>query len=573
MNSLSPEGGWRAKKVFPGTNLDYNATVLERIYRYFTARPHLTLALAVVGLLGPFLDKPFHIDDPLFIRVAQHIWAQPLDPFGFSINWYGAPCPMWDATENPPVACYFLALVGGALGWSEVALHLAFLLPALAVGFGTYRLAKMFCRQPLFAALATVVMPAFVVSGTTLMCDMLMLAFWTWAMVFWLEGLKENRGGKLLFAALLMTLAMFTKYFGFCVVPLLVAWSLARGKRFKDWAGYFLLPLAALAAYQWWTREVYGLPLFSAASSFALSAGSPRFYPRMISLLQTLTFTGGCLAMVMFLSPQIWSWRKITIAAAITAGGSLAIFASGMIQRRYPWLDLSVRPLVEIQIIFWAIGGVMVLLLVVDEWWKRDADGWLPGLWVAGTFLFAALFNWTVNGRTILPMAPAVGILLARRLPSASGWWMGMALGLSAALALLVARADYFYAATARAGALQVLSRQAGQAKPLWFQGHWGFQAYLEVGGARAMDLKNPTLKPGDRLAIHLQNTSVLPPATNKATVIERFDLPSPRWLATWNRAAGAGFYAGTLGPLPFGFGRMPPEEFVIYQWSAVPLR
>lgn len=87
------------------------------------------------------------------------------------------------------------------------------------------------------------------------------------------------------------------------------------------------------------------------------------------------------------------------------------------------------------------------------------------------------------------------------------------------------------------------------------------------------MDLKDPTLKPGDRLAIHLQNTSVLPPATNIATVVERFDLPSPRRFATWNRAAGAGFYAATLGPLPFGFGPLSSEEFVIYQWSAVPLR
>ncbi len=569
MNSLSPEGGWRAKKVFPDPNLDYNASVLERIYRYFTARPHLTLTLAVAGLLGPFIDKPFHIDDPLFVRVAQHIWAQPLDPFGFSMNWYGVPCPMWDATENPPVACYFLALVGGALGWSEVTLHLAFLLPALAVVFGTHRLAKRFCRRPLVAALATAVMPAFVVSGTTLMCDMLMLAFWTWAMVSWLEGLKEDRGGKLFLAALLMTLAMFTKYFGFCVVPLLVAWSLSQKKRFQDWAGYFLLPLAALAAYQWWTREVYGLPLFSAASNFAWSAGSPRFFPRMISLLQTLTFTGGCLAAVMFLSPQIWSWRKITVAAAITAAGSLAIFAAGMMQRRYPWLDIPVRPLVEIQISFWAIGGVMVLLLVAEEWRQRDADGWLPGLWVAGTFLFAALFNWTVNGRTILPMAPAVGILLARRLPPVSGGRVGAALGLSAVLALLVARADYCYAATARTGALQVLSRQAGQAKPLWFQGHWGFQAYLEAGGARPMNLKDPTLKTSDPLAIHLQNTSVMPPATNQATVIDRFDLPSPRWLANWNRAAGAGFYAATLGPLPFSFGHVPPEEFVIFRWLA----
>jgi 4-amino-4-deoxy-L-arabinose transferase-like glycosyltransferase len=192
--------------------------MLENIFRWFAARPRLTLVLAVAGLFGPFLAKPFNIDDPLFIRLAQQVWLHPFDPFGFDINWYGVPCPMWDATENPPLAGYYLALAGGLLGWSETALHFAFLFPTVAVAWGTHRLAQRFCRRPLLAALATLAMPVFVISGTTLMCDMLMLAFWIWAMVFWMEGLEPGRGGKLLLAAMLMMFAMFTKYFGVCVM-------------------------------------------------------------------------------------------------------------------------------------------------------------------------------------------------------------------------------------------------------------------------------------------------------------------------------------------------------------------
>jgi hypothetical protein len=56
---------------------------------------------------------------------------------------------MADVTKNPPLACYYGAAVGQVAGWSERAFHLAFLVPALALVLGTYRLAKHFTRFPL----------------------------------------------------------------------------------------------------------------------------------------------------------------------------------------------------------------------------------------------------------------------------------------------------------------------------------------------------------------------------------------------------------------------------------------
>jgi len=40
---------------------------------------------------------------------------------------------------------------------------------------------------------------------------------------------------------------------------------------------------------------------------------------------------------------------------------------------------------------------------------------------------------------------------------------------------------------------------------------------------------------------------------------------PASKWLSTWNRDTGAGFYAGGFGPLPFAFGQTPPECVLIY--------
>src|SRR5207244_2873434 len=135
----------------------------------------------VIGCLAPFANKAFHMDDPLFLWTARQVKQDPADFFGFRVNWYGSEMPMAEVTKNPPLASYYLALAAVLFGWSEVALHLAMLLPALAVALGTYYLAKDLGTRPLLSALAGILTPVFLVSSTNVMCDTLMLAFWVWA--------------------------------------------------------------------------------------------------------------------------------------------------------------------------------------------------------------------------------------------------------------------------------------------------------------------------------------------------------------------------------------------------------
>jgi hypothetical protein len=66
--------------------------------------------------------------------------------------------------------------------------------------------------------------------------------------------------------------------------------------------------------------------------------------------------------------------------------------------------------------LFIACGASVLALAAVDVWKRRDADSLLLALWVLGTFVFTAFLNWTVNARSVLPLNPAAGILLARRL-------------------------------------------------------------------------------------------------------------------------------------------------------------
>ena len=76
----------------------------------------------------------------------------------------------------------------------------------------------------------------------------------------------------------------------------------------------------------------------------------------------------------------------------------------------------------------------------------------------------------------------------------------------------------------------------------LWYEGHWGFQYYMNELGASAMDFKNSPIKPGDLVVVPSDNTNILPPNPQKSTLLEIFTIPGAQWLATFNPDVGGGF-------------------------------
>ena len=315
------------RKMFfsPASSGKMAGVMSQRIRRWLAAHPRWTLSLLVVFALGPFLAKPFNIDDPLFIRLAQHVQAHPENPFDFDVNWYGLVSPMWTVTENPPLAGYYFALAGSLFGWSEISLHFAGLLAALAVVLGTHRLASRLCGNPLLAAGATLLTPVFLVSASTVMCDVLMLAFWVWAIVFWVEGLEQNRSAKMVTAGLLIALAMLTKYFGVALIPLLAVHGALQKRQLGGWAAALVIPLATFGAYQWLTHSFYGHAMFSSAIQFVAAAHRKQGFSPVARGVIALAFTGGAAASTVFLAPWLWRARTlvVVIGATALAGGTL----------------------------------------------------------------------------------------------------------------------------------------------------------------------------------------------------------------------------------------------------------
>ncbi len=555
-----------------GKPVDQRENAITLWFRDIFAKwPGLWLSLATIACLLPFVDKAFHIDDPLFLWAAQHIQQDPLDFYGFSVNWYVTPQPMSEVTKNPPLACYYIALVASVFGWAEPALHLAFLLPAVGVVWGTYRLAEAFCSRPALAALATLLTPGFLVSSTNLMCDTMMLCFWVWAIVTWKRGLTRENPWLLCVSGMLVLLSALTKYFGMSLIPLLAVYALMERRSVKLWLPALVLPALGLAGYQWATHELYGRGLLLDAADYATEFRSRNQTSILPGLAIGLTFTGACLASVLFYLPLLGNRRVLLAGAVLLALLFLVLCISPKIGAHALRDEHGVRWALVAQLAIFLFGGLAVLgLAVADCWRNRDAKSVLLSSWVVGTLLFAAFVNWTANGRSILPMVPAAALLVARRLDLVCGagsadrtgrlYWPLLPAGL---LALLVTWADYRLANSARSAAADIHAAYAANAGVRWFQGHWGFQWYMEKHGGTVVDYKNPRYEAGDLIVFPSNNTHVFGPPVSRLLFLADFELVPCPWLATMSNPVGAGFYSEfDFGPLPYALGSVPDERY-----------
>src|SRR5579862_3463448 len=538
----------------------------RRVYQQFWL-----IALTLLALF-PFINKAIHIDDPIFIWTAQHITHHPLDPYGFSALWWSQTTPMWQIQQNPPLASYFMATIGSIGGWSEKVLHLGFTLPALILILGTYHLALRLTNNALIAAAATLFTPGFLVSATGLMCDISMVAVWMVAVLLWVKGLDGAKPSYLVISGLLIGACALTKYFGMSLVPLLFAFSLLRERKLRVWLPYLLLPVAILVAYELYTNHLYGYGLIGQAVQHKSYVRGMETHAGRA--LVGLSFTGGCALTALTFAPLLWSRKQILWGALLStllgAGFYFGWISTGSIYAHQEWLHTH-KLLIAAQLTLYIACSISVVGLAITDWIRhRDSASLLLLLWVAGTMLFAIVVNWDVNARSILPMIPAIGILIARRLDyvKVNGRHLTFALVaipiiVSGAIALWAAAGDMALANTSRLAAAYVKQKSAQDSTTVRFEGRWGFEYYMLQMGARPLEPGDSDYSFGDLIVLPKYNTSTYP-FPLKTTAQEAVDFPVHSWIATMNPDAGGGFYFSGWGPLPFAVGPVPAQPYLL---------
>lgn len=535
--------------------------------------PQLLLGALVCLVLLLFSGKPVHIDDPLYLWAARQIALDPGDFYGFAVNWNGQPEPMFRFFKNPPLTSFYLAGVASLLGWSERALHFGMLVPALAFVLGSAALGRALRADPLAVAALVFATPVVLVSSTTLLPGILLMALWCWAMALWIRGIDEGSPRLLLAAAVLAALCPLVKYVGIGVTPLLALYALARRRGIGAWAGFLVIPLAGLATYSLVMRALYGIDPLLDSSAYSASFAAAVGWSAAERVLVGLVFLGGCLLTGLLLAPWLWSLPALAAGAAVFAATLLALPPLGALGSTALVAEGEARWGLVLQAALLLLCGLQIgALAVSDLWQRRDAVSLLLAAWLGGVFAFAAVLNWTTTARALLPAAPAAALLVVRRLELRRGErrlgsWPPLlaAAALGLALSLAVAWGDQRLAQSARSAAAELPRRYARPHGSVYFVGSWGFQYYMEGEAATRLDTAGTSLRPGDVLIVQ-QNTSnpvELPQWPFESVALEEF--PVAPWVALMSPPRGAGFYASIWGALPFSFGPTPSERYAVF--------
>jgi hypothetical protein len=154
-------------------------------------------------------------------------------------------------------------------------------------------------------------------------------------------------------------------------------------------------------------------------------------------------------------------------------------------------------------------------------------------------------------------------VLVARRLDLSHKLAIVAALAPAVALSLAVACADYAWANSWREIAASA-AKVPGD-RPLWVEGHWGFQWYAEAAGARSVDFVDPKWKAGDCIAVPFDGADVkYPPDGSVAPAPTRLERPGS-WISLMSRKNGAGFHSAFFGPMPFAISAPEPALCTLF--------
>ncbi len=465
------------------------------------------------------------------------------------------PCRWGASTTLPPLLACLLAaalkLTGGAEFWTRA----VFFPFDLAAAWGLLALAGRFLKKPLLPVLVVLAGPAWALNMHHLMAERVMAGFLFPSLLLFVKGVDENDVRAKQASAVLACLAILSKYNAVFVVPVAVAYGLARGASYPFLAAWCATAVSGAAAWQLWSWSSGANPgLAALAVTSEAAAGywsAPSHKARAL-----LAFTGGCgvaaAAWGAFLKPS----RRVVALGAVAAA---ALFL--------PYFDLApvVRGVDRATGAVLAWGVFVALGALATGRRTRGAP-----LWAAWLLAVAALqlAYWSVLARFVVLLLPPLTFWLAERLEERGGAERLQAATVAVVVALTfgLGVVDWTYASAQREAARAVAERYPGRA--LWTTAHWGLQEYLAGLGGKPLDLSAggwDAVKPGDVVVVTRANSNAHKPTRPRQVDTETWTVTSPvplRHISAWT-GEGA-FYSSVMGFLPWSFSTEPVEEFTV---------
>jgi len=334
--------------------------------------------------------------------------------------------------------------------------------------------------------------------------------------------------------------------------------------------------LLSLAFYEWLTSRMYGVGHLLIAARYCSSrmpaGGRGSILEQQIIGLEYL---GGCFLPILCYLPLLWQRRSLVKGACLIAPCLLLPLVFGC-YKTVLWTEQGQLDwTIFLQSCIFLAGGFHILALAVNDFTsRRDATALLLLLWILGLLVFSTALNWTINGRSLLLVAPAVGILVARRLERQATIGVGIriqrlipgAVVISILVSLFLAMEDYDLANSGRAAARQLAAEYKGRGGTLWFQGHWGFQHYMEHSGAVALDRNSSMPELNDIVVVPSNASNLFDFSVDLVRLVDVLEFTPNKHCSTMNWREGAGFYAAMSKSFPFLLRSVPPERYYVFE-------
>lgn len=535
------------------------------------AWPALLLATAC---LLPFLNKPFLIDDPWFLAMAQQIVKHPAHPMDFTIcpNFLGfaGACTTQTtlALGNPLLAQiaqgYVLVptVLGGAHEWMA---HLTELLLAwiaiLAMTSLTLRLGWG-RRHAIAGALLLVAIPPFLAMSSTAMPDILACALGVLGIERIAAWKTEEKWSQGVAAAIALGLAGFARPHLVLLLPL---------------AAFFLLDsihpreiLAQARRKLWLWSPVIGGVCLVAAIILSLREPNPGIFFHHDPVAYRLT--RNLLAYFLFMAfpfPLVLCWlvnrlrtrRRLTVILA-----SIAVFQ--------PWLWPIPRPIALV--CSFAIAGCGALFgLLLEALEKRDHTALFLLLWLLIPLPVVYYMHFPI--KYFLPCLPAV-ILLSFRLMEKVPLRITRIAALAAIVvytgySILILRSDNDFAEIGRNSLYELIAPHVAAGEQVWYTGTNWSSWYAPLAGAKLTYLGGPQPKRGDLVVndVFAGGDELLRRFKHR-TLVEtihykyRFGRTMGTIQVAGAKTPGVGLYSNVFGYWLWGFGEDPDDRFELWR-------
>ncbi len=549
---------------------------MNRIARQYRTELLLTLLVALFTL--PFINQAFHIDDRLYLEVAEHALENPAFPYDYPLLFEGLWAPDGASHSHLPLTVYYMALVMILTGSRhEWVFHLFFMVFPLIAAFSFYDLARRYLRNPLIAAFLLLASPVFLTLGHNLMTDVPMLAFWLLALSRYLR-LLSGEGSKtdMLLLATALLCSAFMSLLTVGLIILLVSGLLTR--RFLDtslrsnirrlnnspysrndysppawiWWVVLLLPLLLWAA--WYGRAWLHYDRFVLVNTFMHMEKRETLDLALVGtkLLSFLLNIGGlfCFPLLIWACPKHKTGWIFTTLVLVGSLASPFIFLGG-------WA-LFYKLLFSL----FLVTGILLFVEVLRQASTFTVENLILAFWFLGILLTCLLLFYAGSARyVLLALPPAILLVTGKMETRFPGGTIPLPLSAvivacTLAYSIPISCADYEFAGAYRNDAKELCAKYKEEGKTIWFTGEWGFRHYMEKNGATIIPRNSVEARIGD-LIIKPYIASpwvTLYDGNEYCRLVEQVPVRTILPLRILDFSSHAGFYSSGWGLLPFSW-------------------